>query len=137
MSYEKTLNKIKQMMEAEGLVLSAAKANELFIDLDDVDDLTPFMGRLQSIHRLFKPILGVYQRRSKSGTGWHIRVVMSVDIDLKDRVVLHLIAGSDPVRELLRLRAIHNKSDDQPSIFLDKPENLETKMEITLESTHG
>jgi hypothetical protein len=120
------------MVEEEGLILSEAKSNELFIDLDDVDDLEPFFKRIQRIHRLFKPIAGVYQRRSKGGKGWHIRVVMSTDIDLKDRVVLHLIAGSDPVRELLRLRAIHDKSEDQPSIFLDKPDHPETKSEVSL-----
>lgn len=122
--------KIRAMAEAEGLVISEVGFNELFVDLDDTDDLGPFIRRLHWVHKLFKPVLAAYKRRSKSGKGYHIRVVMSVALDIRERCALHCAVGSDPKRELLRLRAIRDCTSDQTSVFLDKPENKEEPLLI-------
>lgn len=125
MKYETNLARLEETAKAEGLVLSCVGHNELFIDLDDINDLQPFMQRLHQVHRLFKPIEAAYKRRSKSGKGWHIRVIMSVTLDIRERCAIHCAVGSDPKRELLRLRAIRDGTSDQTSVFLDKPENPE------------
>lgn len=128
--YEGAAKKLEEKAAKEGLVLSFVNFNELFIDLDDTDDLTPTVKKLQMVRRYFMPPVAAYKRRSKSGTGWHIRVVMPEPIELRERVALHAIIGSDPVRELLRLRAIRHGTDDQQSAFLDRPDFLEESLEI-------
>lgn len=128
--YEANVKKLEEKAKREGLVLSIVGYNELFVDLDDVDDLDPFIRKLHEVHRLFKPVLAAYKRRSKGGKGWHIRVVMSVPLEIRERCALHLAVGSDVKRELLRLRSIHDGGEDQTSVFLDRPENPEETLLI-------
>lgn len=123
--YESNIIKLEKQAKDEGLELNIVGMNELFIDLDDVDDLTPFAFALAKVHRYFKPVIAAFKRRSKGGKGWHIRVVMSVVLDIRERCALHLAVGSDPVRELLRLRSIRDGTEDQQSVFLDNPLHAE------------
>lgn len=127
-SYEKTAKRILKMVEAEKLALTIAKDTELFIDLDDVGPMTErkLKAKLDLIDKTFCKIVSVHRRISKSENGWHIRVVLDRKIKPMERVALHILAGSDPLRELLRMRAIRGRTDDQQSIFLDKPKHPET-----------
>lgn len=115
-----TIERVHAKAEAEGLVVLTAASNELFIDIDDSLDINPVVAKLRLIHKHY-PILRVMRRVSKGGNGLHVRVVMAATLDARERCALHAIAGSDPVRELLRLKAIKHDTDDQPSIFLDNP----------------
>lgn len=124
-SYQNTAERIHRIMESEKLALHEAQDNELLIDLDDTQGLGQVRKQLDLINRHFK-ITKVYKRRSKGRKGWHIRAIMKIAFfDPRERQVLHLIAGSDPVRELIRMNAIRWQTSDQTPIFLDKPAHKE------------
>jgi hypothetical protein len=109
MAYEETLKKLQE--------------NELLLDLDNTDQLDPVIERLKLIHKMFRPIKEAFVRRSRNGKGYHVRVFFetNVQLDGRERCALHAICGSDPIREILRLRSIRNATDDQASVFLDNP----------------
>lgn len=129
-SYTKTMERIIAKMTAENLVLRVAGAGEVFVDIDDSLDTIGAGEKIERVHKLFKAVSYATFMVSKGGNGLHIKVVMVEPISDTERTTIALSIGSDPVRELLRLRAIRDKTDDVPAIFLDKPDAVEHRFPI-------
>lgn len=112
---------------AEGADLRFAEPNELFIDIDassflsGLKKLAALRQRLWAVQRYHTRIVKVKRRLSRGGNGWHVTVTLAENISPEDRCLLHACCGSDPVRELLRLRAIKFSTSDQTPAFLDNP----------------
>lgn len=123
-NYTKTMKRIIAKCEAEDLVLRIAQENEVFIDIDDSLDLEAVKAKINYVHTLYRPVWGADVCISKSGTGLHVIIQMRAPLSHEERCVIAAACGSDPKRELLRLRAIHFQTDDVPSILLDKKERL-------------
>jgi len=129
MSAELTATRLAAYAKDHDLDLSFALPNEMFIDLDGTLDVGVLAARLREMSRIYIDPLAVRIRKSKSGTGLHVRLSMARPLLPLERVALHLYLGSDPKRELLRLKAIeHNTSDITPA-FLDKKGEPEYRLE--------
>lgn len=105
----------------DGFVISLPKENELQVDIDSDNQLKAFennFNRLcQSLHQ------DIYQVRtqSKSGKGFHIRVLMPWPLEPVERIAWQACLGSDPVREILSLIRFR-RGDTIPTLFLETKE---------------
>ncbi len=119
-NYTKTMEKILAKAENENLVLTVAQANEVFIDIDDSLDIERVKTAVHNVHTLFRPVSCAYWRVSKGGQGLHVVITMRHPVTDTERTTIAACCGSDPKRELLRLRALHFQTDDTLSLLLDK-----------------
>lgn len=123
-NYTATMKRILARCEDEHLQLSIAGERDVFIDIDDSLDLEKVKAAIKHVHTLYRPCYGATVCISKGGQGLHVKLEMRHNVTHEERCVIALACGSDPKRDLLRLRAIHFQTDDVPSILLDKAERL-------------
>ncbi len=136
-TYGETLARVMAIATREKLVVSTANEYEVFIDIDDSiiaskfkpdkplsnQRRAPLVQAADLVHTTFAKVRKATYRYSKGLQGMHVTLTMRNPITDEQRVAIALIMGSDPKRELLRLKAIRDKSDDVPAIFLDRPEH--------------
>jgi len=109
-------------MGAEGFVVYYPKANELLIDIDNVQHEDVFARSFEILKREF-PDVTMRQNKSKSGVGTHIRIELPWELSTFERIAWQAALGSDPVRELLScIRAVRN--DEHPTMFIEKASTL-------------
>lgn len=111
---------------ALGMVVVTPRANQLFLDIDHVEDL--------DLMELMLAVLesnGVYvseekRTRSKSGN-WHVylRVDSFDSLDAMQRIALQACLGSDRTRELLSVLRVlaFDGTTREPTVFFEKPED--------------
>lgn len=91
--------------EEEGFTVIRSARNVLLLDLDTPSAASQFLRVFDAFTRHYVTE-GYTAWRSKSGTGWHVRVVLAKNIvSFRDRVALQAALGSDGVREFLSLEA--------------------------------
>jgi hypothetical protein len=104
--------------EARGdTVLVATDPRELYIDIDSDEQRRQF-------DRMFEYVAREYGCRvadrwmSKSGPGHeHIIVVLDRDFTVAERIALQAILGSDPLRDLLTLKRLHDGVEQPIRLF--------------------
>lgn len=110
---------------AAGWVVVLPEETQLFIDIDNVEDLAKF-HELWPTLKQFRPDAEVL-RNTPSPSGkkgrFHIVVDLKIPIDQYGRVMLQAAMGSDRKRELLAWRRIENE-DEHPTLFFEKPESI-------------
>jgi len=105
----------------KGCVIVAPKPNELFIDIDEEEQLDVFKGQIKRVIEVFGKRVSWNQRSSPSGLPgrYHIVVTLPVEVTAVERIALQACLGSDLVREILswaRMRLGH----DLPTCFFEK-----------------
>lgn len=128
-------------MEAEslGCTVLVPQANQLFIDLDDIDGNNWFNLNVGKIEEQLGP-LTIEWLPSPSGAECHHHVVVTVSRNLSDieRIAMQAFLGSDRKREALSWVRLIN-DDPQPTLFYQKkPLQLETTNPVgLLQSRNG
>jgi hypothetical protein len=101
-------------------VIVRPKPNELFIDIDNENQLESFK---KAIGVFIKTHLCTYEMiPSSSGkpNHFHIRVTLGGEtVDARTRILYQAVLGSDPVREVLSLLRLE-RDDPMPTIFFEK-----------------
>ena len=118
---DRSIGAIKRA-EEQGLRTVLPKGNQLLIDLDSEEQYQTYLKRFARVQEsLF--IQEVYNQPSKSGLPKrHIIIELEKSIDVRERLILQLYLGSDPIREFLSyLRFLQD--DPFPSLFFEKKED--------------
>jgi hypothetical protein len=110
--------------ERDNLVVAVPTPRQLFVDIDNEIDYGIFQARYERLIHFYS-VEELIELPSKSGLpNRHITVTLREPVDNKERLILQLFLGSDPIREFLGLQRI--KVDDPvPTLFLErKPEQM-------------
>jgi hypothetical protein len=94
-----------------------ATANEIFVDIDDMDSLKGFRDRLITLMK-YIDIAGVTYTRSRNN-GWHFYVKANQDLGWPDIVGFSAMLGSDPDYVCCAACRIWNSEPD-PFLFFEK-----------------
>lgn len=101
-----------------GIVYSSPRT--ILLDLDDDESVTRYDKQIDMLAEHY----GLYELeswKSKSGNK-HVVLTLEAPIpDPKDRIILQLVLGSDPVREFLSLEQINNGVSQDKMSMLFKP----------------
>lgn len=119
----RTLQQVEAIAQGKGLVVREARARELLIDIDSEPALTAF-HRLIAAFRAHES--AVYSwALSPSGEPGHYHVTVTLDRELVDeteRILLQVLLGSDPMRELLAWRRLQLGCELRSiSVFFERP----------------
>jgi len=97
--------------------------NQLQIDIDSEEAKAIFSDRIQRISRWVKCEYKI--QPSKSGEPGHYHIYVDTDrvFSQTERVLVQLLLGSDPIRELLSWARIVT-NDPHPTLFLEKKKEL-------------
>lgn len=131
----------KTFASENGLFVILPGKNELFIDYDSDAEKKAGLDLLRLFTRYYErrtpgEQIQVSWWRSKSGTGWHAKIVLPFELSPSERVGLQAIFGSDRAREVFSyLRLL--RGEENATIFFEtkadnpaKPADSET-IEIT------
>lgn len=109
---------------AAGWVVILPEENEIFIDIDNSQDLAKF-EELWPTLKQFRPNAEIIRNTSSpSGKADHRHIVVDLKTPVHpcERIMLQVAMGSDRKRELLAWRRIENE-DEFPTLFFEKPES--------------
>jgi hypothetical protein len=118
--------------ERLGLEVVLPQDNQLQIDIDDEASYQVYLGNLKryKLHFADNPVIGEEIHPSKSNVfeKKHITVTLAEPIiskggwhrDNEKRILLQVLLGSDPVREMLSYIRLIN-DDEHPTLFMEKP----------------
>lgn len=109
-------------MKLEGLFPKTPQHNELFIDIDNVDDKNWFLIQFERLKKIL-PQISYRSNPSKSGLpNEHITVTMPFKISSNhERIAWQACLGSDSVKELLSMIRLY-RGDEFPILFMEKPQ---------------
>lgn len=113
-------------MVNEGFQIYKPEPNEVLLDIDSEDAYTTFRERFERISEeliegqgcIQVPTFKVFPSRS-GGAHCHIIVTLPVEVEMRERLLLQVLLGSDPIRELLSLFRIWNGAP-QPTLLAMK-----------------
>jgi hypothetical protein len=106
-----------------GLLLVKPTDEQVFVDLDSLEQTTDFFGRWPEFLKLW-PLATYKMTPSTSGKPGRHHVIVTVS-DLKpladhERIALQAALGSDPLREMLAI--YHGRAGyEHTSVFFEKP----------------
>jgi len=106
--------------EELGMDIVYPESDELFVDIDSVEDLKVFHKNLGLLGDL---VLG-YMRTPSNGGGdhWHVKVKLSHALDDGfDRIALQSLLGSDRKREMLSWITMKDDGANPTCFFEKKP----------------
>lgn len=115
MSYDSTtdLSNIINTAKTLGKMIRFPKDNEVFIDIDNVNDLAWFKEAVV--------VLGLTnwkQTASATSGHYHIVVDMKRTLSTMERILLQAVLGSDRKRELLAYKGM-KAGNPEPSVFFE------------------
>lgn len=101
-----------------GCTIKLPKSNELFLDIDNVEDFAFFKKHITDLGDLVQTWNFT---ESKSGKGhYHIIVTLNRKVkSLTERVLLQAVLGSDRVRELISWRRL-DSGNRKATVFFEK-----------------
>lgn len=108
--------------KAAGLTVVNATDCQLQIDIDSPE----LPKQFREVHDMLleQQIIGYVDERhvrSKSGN-WHVIIDMDKPLPAAERILLQLLLGSDPVRELLNYRRVLNGVENPIRLFMTQPD---------------
>jgi len=111
-------------MEAQGYVICYPEPDELFIDIDTLEQYAVYERQLELLLKWY-PGATYIRTTSKSGDPrMHVRVrVPSKIFDDESRIAWQSALGSDPTREFMSLMRVEREVPD-PTIFVEPKEVL-------------
>ena len=111
------------LAKEKGWLVTYPSSNELYIDADTDEDLERFTRLFARAQQT--PLDDVLHSwnptRSKSGVGWHVRVILKQSLDVMTRIALQSSLGSDPRAGLVSICRVLAK-DPNPVLFFEKPD---------------
>jgi hypothetical protein len=120
----RTVADVEAAALAKGLTVRYPEPNELFIDIDTVEQYAQHLNLL-TIFTNHEEIEGTIASVSPSGKPGRFHVVVRLKrpvVDETERVMLQALLGSDTKRELLSWRRIDDGAEDKAiSVFFEKP----------------
>lgn len=110
--------------DAKGCVVVLPMSHELFIDIDNHDDLVLFDRRWTWAKQFVKKLAKATFAKTPSPSGepdhFHIRVSAEGEhFDADERILLQAILGSDPTREMISYWRWENNAPN-PTLFFEK-----------------
>lgn len=108
-----------------GLLLVKPGPNEVFVDLDSLEERGAFKRRFDMAKKLWPKISVRYTVSSSGGDKRHAYVTIpELDaIGNHERIAIQAALGSDPFRELLAV--FHGRAGyEYTSVFFEKPESV-------------
>ena len=106
-----------------GLQVVRPEKDELFVDLDSSEQMLLFKSRLPDISKFIST--SAVTRASSSGEEGHYHAYVRLNRPVKseeERILLQLLLGSDPTRELLSWARIQICGSDCATVFYEKPD---------------
>ena len=92
---------LESYLEETNRYLVAAHADELFIDVDSVNELEEFRNRYTRVVDIIDVLGEVIERESKTKLHYHVIVKLKHSLPVVDRILLQAILGSDWRKESL------------------------------------
>ncbi len=116
--YGAGLAPLEEIAAKKGKKLRLPEPNELFLDLDSVEDLTEFQRRW---HRLAELFPGAIYEAYSSATSGHVHVIVTLDEPVSEdwRLFYEACLGSDPVRAVLGWREVMTAQRERASCFFE------------------
>lgn len=127
LTYNQARDEYVARMVAEGNSVHYPGPCDLQIDIDDKTHLAAFEKSFLILRRDILDESGFDLREhlvltvSKSGRGFHARVVLPFPLDDVSRIAYQAALGSDPVRELLSLTRVR-RGDSFPTLLVEGPD---------------
>jgi hypothetical protein len=119
--------------EDHGFRVYRGGARKILLDLDDQSAIDTYRDRLIKVTEIFSSdsvstevtVTFVEKRRwvSKSGRGLHIVLEASRPLKVRERLIIQLIFGSDPIKELYSLLRIW-QGVKEPSLLFRPPKGM-------------
>jgi hypothetical protein len=105
----------------KGLSVVKPSKHELFIDIDNDEDLAHYEAMCDVMDSALLPVHEVRRTRS-SGGNWHIVAKTAQELTPIERIALQAALGSDRKRELLSILRIWREPGVPPTVFFEKTE---------------
>jgi hypothetical protein len=122
--FDELTNSVAQAEERArhlGLQVLRPASDELFVDLDSQIDNEMFAERLRQVLN-FVGVTAHFIKISPSGEEWHYHAYVKLTRPVEneyERLVLHLLLGSDRMREYFSWARL-TKGEKDPSVFFEK-----------------
>lgn len=115
-----TTHRLIKNAERNGATVLYPQPNELFLDIDTLDQYNQMFDRLPRLLELFGCQAAIKRDVPSNSGGEHRHVIieLSIQVDNATRAGLQMFLGSDPVRDVLALRRIMAGVYD-PIIFIE------------------
>jgi hypothetical protein len=101
-----------------GFIVVRSTPKTLLCDLDSGAAEDQFWDNINQVDR-FHQIIRIESWKSKSGKK-HIHVELEEGLEVPERLILQLMLGSDPMRELLGLQRYRNGCNEPSLLFKPK-----------------
>lgn len=118
----------RKKAESEGMIIIEGDCTLLTLDIDSPDSLLCFKAMIGVVAEMFG-VVKYSKWKSKSGKKHHITVEMKEPLSISTRCVLHLVLGSDPIRELLAQKDIE-KDEPYPHMLFQPSNAVITTVEM-------
>lgn len=126
-----TAEQVEERARERGLVVRYPAPNELFVDIDSLEQLY-LHNQLFSIFEEMEPGIVAHRTASPSGKPGRFHVVVVLPRDVRDeaeRLMLQAFLGSDPKRELLGYRHLTEGAElKRCNCFFEKPALTESEV---------
>lgn len=112
-------------MISQGFSVKYPASSELFIDIDNEQQLATFQANIKVLDQEFGASYIITPSKSQTPGRYHAVVTMKLDVTSIERIALQAALGSDPLRELLSIFRI-KRGIEPATIFIENGEANES-----------